>query len=88
MITLRFERHNGGAYEIYSCERYNVTWEYLEPENEPKSEIPPDSILRKVVRMFRTLSDVNPYHESVGDREPNCVAYAMNEHGKTIDTIR
>lgn len=88
MITLRFEMHDGSTYDVYSCERYRVAREYLERENEPKSETPPDAVLRTVVRMFRHLNDENPYYESVGEREPYGVAYVMNDSGKTIDTIR
>lgn len=88
MITLRFERHKDGSYDVYSCERYNMTIERCPPEGEEEKEVPAKAPLRRVVRMFRTLHDDNPYYESVGDREPHGVAYAMNDSGKTIDTIR
>lgn len=90
MITLRFEAHKNGSYEVYSCERYTVNVERCHSENDVELERPETAPMRSVVRMFRTLSndEKNPYGETVGDREPYVVAYAMNDAGKTIDTIR
>ncbi len=94
MITLRFEAHQHNEtsddlrYQVYECEKYNVSTERSPPQGQEEQLKPETAPLYKVIRMFRTMNDGDPFFESVGAREPNRVCYVMNANGKTIDVIR
>lgn len=85
MFSIRFEMHQD-KYEMFSCVRYNVSTERCQQEE--KDDKPEDAPLRKVVRMFKSDYDDNPYYETIGDREPYAMAYIMNANGQTVDRIR
>lgn len=82
MLTLKFALHSSPeSYIVYACEKYTVT---TEPE---KSKGKRSGPYRRIVRMWRSQADENPYYETLGPQEPYGMCYVMNDVGKTVDKI-